>query len=189
MKKEKLIIFTAPSGAGKTTIVKHLLSTIESLSFSVSATTREKRPHETEGKDYYFISVEDFRNKVSQGEFVEYEEVYDNQYYGTLKSEIERVHKEGKNIIFDIDVNGAMSLKKAYPDTSFAIFVKPPSPEILFERLRQRKTEDEKSLRKRMARAARELTFEDRFDYILKNDVLEQTLQEAEHVVRAFLNK
>ena len=183
----KLILFTAPSGAGKTTIVRHLLAKYSELAFSVSATTRAKRPHETEGKDYYFLSKQDFLEKVDNGEFLEWEEVYESQYYGTLRSEIERLWKAGKHIIFDIEVNGATNIKKAYPDQTLAVFVKPPSPEILFERLRRRKTESKASLRKRIKRAARELTFEDKFDTVLLNDVLEEALANAEKIVEEYL--
>jgi guanylate kinase len=139
--------------------------------------------------DYYFISLDQFREKLENKAFVEWEEVYDNQYYGTLKSEVERVWDLGKHIIFDIDVKGAVSIKNAYPDDTLVIFVKPPSPEILFERLRNRKTESAESLQKRIARAARELTFEDRFDAVLVNNVLEETLIKAENLVLEFLNK
>ena len=189
MQKKNLIVFTAPSGAGKTTIVKHLLKKFSFLGFSISATTRQKRDHETDGLDYYFISLDQFREKLENKDFVEWEEVYDNQYYGTLKSEVERVWDLGKHIIFDIDVKGAVSIKNAYPDDTLVIFVKPPSPEILFERLRNRKTESAESLQKRIARAARELTFEDRFDAVLVNNVLEETLIKAESLVLEFLNK
>jgi guanylate kinase len=189
MQQKKLIVFTAPSGAGKTTIVKHLLQKFDFLGFSISATTREKRDHETNGLDYYFLSLAQFREKLEQKEFVEWEEVYDNQYYGTLKSEVERVWSTGKHILFDIDVKGAVSIKAAYPDQTLVVFVKPPSPEILFERLRNRKTETSESLRKRMARAARELTYEDRFDKTLVNDVLETTLSDAERIIQDFISK
>jgi guanylate kinase len=183
----KLLIFTAPSGAGKTTIVRHLLEQFPQLAFSISATTRPQRPHEQDGKDYYFISPEEFRVKQGNGDFVEWEEVYEGLYYGTLHSEINRLWSLGKHIVFDIEVKGATNLKKAYPDESLAVFVKPPSPEILFERLRGRKTEDDESLRKRIARAAEELTYEETFDKVLLNDDLEEALAEAEEIVRAFL--
>jgi guanylate kinase len=183
----KLIVVTAPSGAGKTTIVHYLLNTFENLAFSVSATTRNRRQNETEGRDYYFISADEFRKLVGQGAFLEWEEVYENQYYGTLKREVERLWSEGKHVVFDIDVKGALNIKKIYPENTLTIFVKPPSPEILFERLRKRKSESEESLQKRIAKAAYELTFEDRFDYVLKNDVLEEALKKAETVVAAWL--
>ena len=183
----KLIIFTAPSGAGKTTIVRHLLAKIDSLAFSVSATSRKQRPGETHGKDYYFYSLDTFRDLLGKEAFVEWEEVYDGQYYGTLRSEIERLWAEQKHIIFDIDVKGAVNLKKQFGDRAFAIFVKPPSKEILFERLRSRQTEDPESLKKRMDRAEEELDFENNFDGVLVNDILEEAFYNAERMVRHFL--
>ncbi len=183
----KLVIFTAPSGAGKTTIVRHLLGKYDQLAFSVSATTRERRPHEEDGKDYYFLSREDFEAKVAAGDFLEWEEVYEGQYYGTLRSEIDRLWQLGKCIIFDIEVKGATNIKNAYPDQSLAVFVKPPSPEILFERLRARKTETEASLQKRIRRASEELTYENRFDAVLLNDILEETLYNAERLIEEYL--
>jgi len=185
----KLIIFTAPSGAGKTTLVKHLLSKFQDLAFSISATTRDQRPHEKDAKDYYFLSVEKFKELISNGAFVEWEEVYTNQYYGTLKSEIERLWKEGKHIIFDIDVMGAKSIKEVYPKETLAVFVKPPSPEILLERLRGRKTESASSLKKRVEKAKKELSFETRFDKVLINDDLEAAFVVAEKIVEDFLKK
>ncbi len=183
----KLVLFTAPSGAGKTTIVRHILSKYEALDFSVSATTREKRPHEEEGKDYYFLSKHDFLHKAKEGDFLEWEEVYEAQYYGTLRSEIERLWKEGKHVVFDIEVKGATNIKKAYPEQTLAIFIDPPSAEVLFERLRNRKTESEASLKKRMKRAANELTYVDKFDKVLVNDKLEVAFAEAEKMVEDFL--
>ena len=183
-----MLIFAAPSGAGKTTIVHHLLDTFDSLAFSVSATTRPRRAHEVNGKDYYFISPEEFREQIRQDAFAEWEEVYENLYYGTLKSEIQRLWNAGKLIVFDIDVEGAMNLKKQYPKESLAIFIKPPSLNILTERLRQRKTENEESLQKRLNKAVKELDYENKFDLILVNDVLVDALKEAEHIVRDFLN-
>jgi guanylate kinase len=179
----KLIVFTAPSGAGKTTIVRHLLSKYEDLAFSVSATTRAARSHEIQGKDYYFLSLAEWNEKVAENDFLEWEEVYTNQYYGTLKSEIERLWALGKYVVFDIDVKGATSIKKAYGDKAVTIFVKPPSPEILFSRLRKRQTEDEASLKKRIARAAEELTYETTFDAVLLNDDLDTCLQRAEQII------
>ena len=184
----KLVIIAAPSGAGKTTIVHHLLNEIDSLAFSISATTRARRPHEIEGKDYYFLSPEKFKRLIEQGEFVEWEEVYPNLFYGTLKSELNRLWSENKNIIFDIEVKGASNIKKAYPDNSLAIFIKPPSLESLLNRLVNRKTEDENSLRERIKRAKEEMTYETCFDRIVLNDELEKALQEATQIVNAFLN-
>jgi guanylate kinase len=185
----KLIIFTAPSGAGKTTIVKHLLNTIDSLAFSVSATTRDRRPNEIDGESYYFMTPEDFRQKIQENAFVEWEEVYPDQFYGTLKSEVERLWTDQKNIIFDIDVQGAMRIKKTYPEESLAIFVKPPSREILFERLKGRQTESPESLKKRIGKAAQELDFEEKFDAVLINDNLEKTLETAKKMVSDFIRE
>lgn len=186
---EKLIIVTAPSGAGKTTIVHHLLRTFPELAFSVSATNRARRAHEIDGEDYYFLSTDDFKQRVTEGDFLEYEEVYDDQFYGTLKSEVERLWALGKCIIFDVDVKGARNIKKAYPYESLAIFIKPPSKDILFERLKNRKTETTESLKKRIARATEELTYENSFDTVVVNDVLERAFLEAETVVRDFISK
>ena len=185
----KLIVFTAPSGAGKTTIVKHLLKKFDKLAFSVSATNRAKRPGEVDKKDYYFLDTPIFKQKIEENAFVEWEEVYENQYYGTLKSEIERLWQEGKCILFDIEVKGATNIKKAFPDEATVVFVQPPSPEVLFQRLRNRKTESEDSLKKRIARAAEELTYYDKFDLILVNDRLEETLKNAEELVQKILNQ
>lgn len=182
----KLIVITAPSGAGKTTIVRHLIKTFDFLGFSISATTREKRKHEVNGEDYYFMRVEEFKKMRRRRKFLEWEEVYDNQFYGTLKSEVERIWKEGKHIIFDVDVKGAKDIKKAYPEETLAIFVKPPSVEELFARLRNRKTETEASLKKRFARSKRELKYEKKFDKVLVNDDLEIALKEAEEMVIKF---
>lgn len=186
---EKLIIVTAPSGAGKTTIVHHLLRTFPELAFSVSAANRARRVHEIDGEDYYFLSTDEFKRRVTEGDFLEYEEVYDDQFYGTLKSEVERLWALGKCIIFDVDVKGARNIKKAYPDESLAIFIKPPSKDILFERLKNRKTETTESLKKRIARATEELTYENSFDTVVVNDVLERAFLEAETVVRDFISK
>ncbi len=188
-KKGKLIIFTAPSGAGKTTIVRHLLEKFDSLAFSVSATNRPKRKHEQNGRDYYFLSTDRFKELVENGSFAEWEEVYPGQYYGTLRTEIERLWKQGKHIIFDIDVRGAKNLKEIYGDKALAIFVKPPSKEELFRRLRSRRTENEQSLRRRMQRAEEELKWEDRFDAVLVNDYLPKAFAEAEKMVGNFIGE
>lgn len=184
----KLLIITAPSGAGKTTIMRHLLDRFDRLSFSISATTRNRRPHEVDGRDYYFISIDQFKQKIVEDAFVEWQEVYENQYYGTLKTEVERLWAHGKDIVFDIDVKGALNLKNAYPQQSLSIFVKPPSREALLERLSARRTETDESLRKRLARADEELAYENKFDIVIVNDILDNALQEAETVVSAFLN-
>ncbi len=183
----KLLIFTAPSGAGKTTIVKHLLSTFESLAFSISATSRKKREHEEDGVDYYFKTPDEFEELIKSDSFVEWEEVYDKCLYGTLKKEVQRLLNSGKNVIFDIDVEGAINLKKTYQDRAFAVFVKPPSKDVLFKRLKRRKTESPESLKRRIGKATFELTFFDKFDAVLVNDDLQTALYEAEHIVKDFL--
>lgn len=185
----KLLIITAPSGAGKTTIVKHLLKTFpNTLAFSVSATTRAQRPNEVNGVDYYFINIAEFLTKRENDEFVEWQEVYENQFYGTLKKEVDRLWEAGKTVLFDIDVKGAMNIKKAYPEQSLSIFVQPPSYELLEQRLKRRNTESEESLKKRLEKVKIELTYANCFDKILVNDILENSLKEAEDLVRQFLN-
>ena len=183
----KLIVFTAPSGSGKTTIVKHILSTFPETSFSVSATTRPQRPHEVHGKDYYFLSVDIFQRWIGYGAFAEWEEVYPGQFYGTLKSEIKRLHQSGKHVIFDVDVKGALSIKEKYPLECLTVFIKVPSMEILEQRLRHRGTDSEESLQKRLGKAKEELAYEPRFDQVLINDDLDVTLKKAEEIVRNFL--
>ena len=183
----KLIIITAPSGGGKTTVVNHLLSKFDNLSFSVSATTRKPRPGEQDGREYYFLDWESFDNLVEERAFVEWELIYPGQRSGTLKKELTRLWDEDKHVLFDIEVKGARNIKEMYPE-ALAIFIKPPTAEILFERLRNRKTENEESLRERIKRAKMELSYEHRFDKVLINDVLEVALKEAEEMVRAFLN-
>lgn len=184
---QKMYAFTAPSGAGKTTVVRHLLKKYNWLDFSISATTRAQRPHEQHGVDYYFLSQEAFKDAIEKGAFIEYEEVYENQYYGTLYSEVDRVAAAGKYIVFDIEVKGATNLKKTYGDDCLVTFISPPSLEILVERLRSRQTESEESLRKRIARVEWEMTFKNHFDTILINDLLEVTLHDAEAIVENFL--
>ncbi len=184
----KAIIFSAPSGAGKTTIVKHLLDLNLGLEFSVSACTREKRKGEVDGKDYYFLSVKDFQDKIKSGDFVEWEEVYTDNFYGTLRSEIERIWASGKHVIFDVDVQGGINLKKYFKDLALSVFVQPPSIDALEQRLRSRETESESSIQRRVGKAGEELTMAPHYDHILINDVLQNALTEAEQVVGKFLN-
>jgi guanylate kinase len=184
----KAFIFSAPSGAGKTTIVRHLLGVPDfNLSFSVSATTRPRRDAEVDGRDYYFIAPEEFRKKIAGDEFLEWEEVYTDQFYGTLKTEIERIWAEGRNVIFDIDVKGGLNLKKFFGDKALAVFVEPPSLETLRFRLRNRSTENSEKIAMRIAKAESEMEFAPRFDYILHNDNLETALKDAEEQVKKFL--
>ncbi len=187
MKQGKLIIFSAPSGAGKTTIVRHLLKKFPRLSFSISATTRELRGSEQHQNDYYFISKEDFLHKVARQEFVEFEEVYSGTYYGTLRAEIERIWNEDKHVIFDIDVEGGLRLKRKYEENALAIFVQPPSLEVLKQRLAGRGTDSAEKLQERFTKAEKELQYADKFDVILKNYDLETACKEAEKLVGDFL--
>lgn len=182
--KYDLVVFTAPSGAGKTTIAKHLLKKYDShLSFSTSATTREKREGEIEGKDYYFLSNEEFHQKVENEEFIEWEEVYKDRYYGTLKEEVDRIVSAGKKVVFDVEIFGAQNIKEKYDDRCCVIFVKPPSFRELVSRLTNRGTETPQSLEKRIRRIKKELLFEDTFDMVLLNDDLATALREAEQII------
>lgn len=183
----KLVIVTAPSGAGKTTIVRHLLATESDLSFSVSATTRQRRDYEVDGKDYYFLSLEVFKQKVAENAFVEWEEVYPGKCYGTLRSEVERMWAEGKDVVFDVDVKGALNLKSQYPDRTLSVFIRPPSVEILAERLLKRGTETPETLATRLERVRYELSFAEQFDAIIVNDRLETAVAEASALVHNFL--
>lgn len=185
----KLVIFSAPSGAGKTTIVNYLLTRDLNLEFSVSACSRPKRRGEVDGVDYYFLSVEEFRNRIMKGHFVEWEEVYQDNFYGTLKSEIERIWSLGKHVIFDVDVMGGVALKKQFGKKALSIFVMPPSIESLEERLRLRETETPESIARRIGKAAQELKMSKDFDVILHNNNLEQALRKAEEIVKAFLHQ
>ncbi len=187
--KGKLIIFSAPSGAGKTTIVKHLLASDLDLEFSISATSRGMRHTETDGKDYYFLSAEDFKKKIDANEFLEWEEVYAGTCYGTLKSEVERIRNKGKNVIFDVDVVGGTNIKKFYGDDALAVFVQPPSVEELRNRLVGRSTDAPEVIEKRVQKAEYELTFAPKFDVILINDNLEQAFADAKRIVGEFLAK
>ena len=185
----KLLIFSPPSGAGKTTIVKHLLNKYgDKLAFSISATTRELRGDEVDGKDYYFISKEDFLHKVAKHEFIEFEEVYSGTFYGTLRSELERIWALGKHVVFDIDVIGGLRLKSKFPDEALAIFVNPPSLEVLKERLSGRGTDSQEKLNERFAKAELELSYADKFDVILNNFELETAKAEAETLFFDFIN-
>ena len=189
MKKGKLIIFSAPSGSGKTTLVHYLLKQNElNLAFSVSATSREKRCGEVDAKDYYFLSPKSFKQKIKENAFVEWEEVYANNYYGTLKSDVERLLNEGKNVIFDVDVKGGINIKKQYPNNSLAVFVQPPSIEELRKRLQGRKTETADKIAMRIAKAEEELTYAKDFDVVLLNDILDKSKKEVLNIVRDFIN-
>ncbi len=184
----KAIIFSAPSGAGKTTIVRHLLQMEHlRLEFSVSATSRAKRGHEVDGKDYYFLSADDFLKKAKAGMFLEWEEVYRDQYYGTLKSEMDRIWSAGKNVIFDVDVVGGLNLKKIFGEQALSVFVQPPSIEVLNFRLRNRSTETPEKIAMRIEKAQHEMSFAPKFDFILVNDKLDLALQQAEAKVSEFI--
>jgi len=184
----KMIIFSAPSGAGKTTIVRAMLDFFPGLEFSVSACSRPKRETEIDGRDYYFLGVEGFRRKISEGAFLEWQEVYKDHYYGTLRSEVERIWASGRQVIFDVDVYGGINIKKQYGERALSVFVMPPSLEILEERLRKRSTDDEASLSKRLEKARQEIGKAGEFDIILMNDDLERAIEEAKHIVAGFLN-
>lgn len=185
----KLIVFSAPSGAGKTTIVKHLLTLNHlNLAFSISATSREKRGTETDGEDYYFLSADAFKQHIKNDSFLEWEEVYRDNFYGTLKTEVERLWAEGKNVIFDIDVSGGLRIKRKFPQQTIAIFVKPPSIDELKIRLKNRKTESEDKINMRIAKSTAELATAPLFDVIIENDNLENAFAEAEQVVSTFIN-
>lgn len=186
----KLIIFSAPSGSGKTTIVKHLLAHNPNLGFSISACTRDKRGrNEVNGKDYYFLTPEDFKQKIDNNEFVEWEQVYVGAFYGTLKSEIDRIWSLGKHVLFDVDVKGGLSLKKHYGAKALSVFVKVPSLEILEQRLRSRGTDSEESISRRLFKVKFEMSFESQFDTVLVNEDLEKTLAKAQLLVEDFIKK
>lgn len=188
--KGKLFVFSAPSGSGKTTIVRHLLKQEKfNLEFSISATSREPRGFEKDGVDYYFISLKDFKNNIKNDAFLEWEEVYRDNFYGTLKSEVERIWALKKHVIFDIDVVGGLRIKKKYPNETLAVFVKPPSVDELKIRLKKRKTESEDKINMRIAKASIELATAPQFDKVIKNYELEVALNEAEDLVSSFLEK
>ena len=188
MHQGKLIVFSAPSGSGKTTIVRHLLKHKElNLEFSISATSRERRGNEEDGKDYYFLSFEDFKKKIKNDEFLEWEEVYRDNFYGTLKSEVERIWAMGKHVIFDIDVSGGLRIKRKYPDQTLAVFVKPPSIDELKIRLKKRQTESYDKINMRIAKASAELATAPLFDAVLINDNLEKAFSESYILVSNFL--
>ncbi len=189
MKTGKLIVFSAPSGSGKTTIVRYLLSQPElNLDFSISAASRPPREEEIDGKDYYFLSLEDFKKNIKNDAFLEWEEVYRDNFYGTLKTEIDRIWASGKNVIFDIDVVGGLDIKHIYPEKTLAVFVKPPSIEELKIRLKKRKTESEDKINMRVAKASIELATAPQFDFIIENNNLQKALDEAYNLVSDFVN-
>jgi len=183
----KLIIFSAPSGAGKTTIVHELLKSRNDLEFSISACSRTKRQNEIDGKDYYFISADEFRNKIKNDEFLEWQEVYENSFYGTLKTEVKKIWAKGNHVIFDVDVVGGLNIKKYGKENALSIFVMPPSIKELEERLRRRSSETEETLKKRIEKANYELTFADKFDKIIVNDILENAVAETKAMVEEFI--
>lgn len=188
MKQGKLIVFSAPSGSGKTTIVRHLLKQENlNLAFSISATSREKRGQESHGEDYYFMSAHEFKQHIKDEDFLEWEEVYRDNFYGTLKTEVERLWALGKNVIFDIDVSGGLRIKRKFPEQTLSVFVKPPSIDELKIRLKKRKTESDDKINMRVAKASAELATAPLFDVIIENDNLEKALKEAEDVVGHFI--
>ena len=190
MNNGKLIVFSAPSGSGKTTIVRHLLAQADlNLEFSISAATREARGEEVNGKDYYFMSLDQFKQHIKSEDFVEWEEVYRDNFYGTLKSEVERIWAKGKNVIFDIDVAGGLRIKSKFPEETLAVFVKPPSVDELKRRLKERSTESEEKINMRIAKAHVELATAPQFDVIIKNYDLEVALDEAYQLVKNFINE
>lgn len=186
----KLIVFSAPSGSGKTTLVQHLLKQEDlNLGFSISATSRAPRGEEKHGEQYYFMSFEEFKKHIKNDDFLEWEEVYRDNFYGTLKSEVDRLWSLGKNVIFDIDVVGGLRIKKKYPDHTLAVFVKPPSVDELKRRLKERQTESDDKISMRIAKASIELATAPQFDYVIENNDLDVALQEAHDLVADFLKK
>lgn len=187
--KGKLIIFSAPSGSGKTTIVKHLLEKDYKLQFSISATSRPPRGTEVHGKDYYFLSADEFRKKVKSNDFLEWEEVYPDKYYGTLKNEVERIRENGYNVVFDVDVVGGCKIKEYYGDEALSVFIQSPSIEELQKRLEARSTDSAGFIKTRIEKAAYELTYAPKFDVIIVNNRLDKAMKEAETILEDFLNK
>ena len=183
----KLIVFSAPSGSGKTTLVRHLLAQDLPLGFSISATSRNPRGQEQDGQDYYFLSAEDFRSQIAADAFLEYEEVYAGTYYGTLQSEVERLWAAGKHVLFDIDVVGGLRIKEKFPEQTLAVFVQPPSVEILEQRLRARGTESEEKIQQRLAKSTQELSYAPQFDRVIVNDDLAQAQQEVVALIASFI--
>ena len=183
----KLVIFSAPSGSGKTTLVRHLLASDLNLAFSISATSRAPRSNEQHGKDYYFLSKGEFEENIEKGAFLEWEEVYKDCYYGTLKSEVERIWKNGHHVIFDMDVIGGLNLKKRYGDRALAVFVKPPDLHELETRLRGRATDSESKILQRLEKAEREMAYADQFDHVLVNRDLDAAKLESTRLVTSFL--
>jgi len=187
MEKGKIIIFSAPSGTGKTTLVKWLLEQGLNLHFSISATSRQPRSTETDGKDYYFLSPEAFRQKITENAFLEWEEVYTDKFYGTLKSEVERILSEGKNVLFDVDVKGGLNIKKHFGVKALSIFVKPPSIEVLRQRLESRGTDSAEIIQERVNKAVYELTFAPQFDVVVINNKLDHAKQDCLKKIKDFL--
>lgn len=190
IKQGKLIVFSAPSGSGKTTIVRHLLKQQElNLEFSISATSRDPRGNEQHGKDYYYLSLKEFKNKIKNDKFIEWEEVYRDNFYGTLKTEVERIWAKGKHVIFDIDVSGGLRIKRKFPDQTLAIFVKPPDLNELVRRLKDRGEESEEKISMRVAKAPAELATAPLFDTIVINANLDEALENAYNLVSEFIAK
>lgn len=189
MQEGKIIIFSAPSGAGKTTIVRHLLSRYPDFAFSVSATSRQPRGNEVNGVDYFFLTTEEFKSKIANNEFLEWQEVYPGSFYGSLKCEVEKILKKGKNVLFDVDVVGGSNIKKAYGSRALALFIQPPSIAELEKRLIARSTDNPEVIRKRIDKASQEMTYAPLFDVVIVNDTLEHALQEAEEKVKEFLRR
>ena len=185
----KLIIFSAPSGAGKSTLVHYLLGCGFNMEFSVSATSRPPRGTEIHGVDYYFLTPDEFRQKIDNQEFLEFEEVYSNCFYGTLRSEVERITDQGKNIVFDVDVIGGLNIKKEFAEQALALFIAPPSIDVLYERLNTRGTDSSEMIKKRIAKAEFEMSFASQFDKVIVNEELERAKKEAEQTIREFVGK